>query len=99
MTIIGGGGVIITGIDVTERFKRDRKKLPREIRDKLDSKLRDLLASPRPPGLRFEKLSGYRNPDIYTIHVTGNYKISFEINGNIAKLRRVACHNDIDRQP
>jgi hypothetical protein len=30
---------------------------------------------------------------------TGNYKISFEISGNIATLRRVALHDEIDRRP
>lgn len=52
-----------------------------------------------PPGLAFEKLKGYRNPDVYTIHVTGNYKISMSIYGQLAHLRRVADHGDIDRSP
>ncbi len=52
-----------------------------------------------PPGLAFEKLHGYSNPDIYTIHVTGNYKISFEISKAIAFLRRVGTHDEIDRLP
>jgi plasmid maintenance system killer protein len=53
----------------------------------------------RPPGLRFEKLSGYSNPDIYTIHVNGNYKVSLEVTGGNALLRRVAPHDEIDRAP
>ena len=65
----------------------------------LNGKLRDLLRNPMPPGLRFEKLQGYRNPSIYTIHVTGNYKASMEIDGDTATLRRVGTHNEIDRRP
>lgn len=42
--------------------------------------------NPRPPGLAFEKLAGHSRPDIYTIYVTGNYKISFEIEGSTAFL-------------
>ena len=69
------------------------------MRDRVDAKLRELLENPRPPGLAFEKLKGYTRPNIYTIHITCNYKLSFEIEGSLAVLRRVACHNDIDRLP
>jgi hypothetical protein len=58
-----------------------------------------LVKSPIPPGLGFEKLKGYSNPDIYTIHITGNYKASIEIGGGAAFLRRVASHDEIDRAP
>jgi mRNA-degrading endonuclease RelE of RelBE toxin-antitoxin system len=75
------------------------KKLPHEIKQLVPEKLQDLLKNPFPAGLRFEKLKGYRRPDIYTIHITGNYKISFEIEGTLAKLRCVGNHNDIDRTP
>jgi plasmid maintenance system killer protein len=51
------------------------------------------MANPRPPGLRFEKLQGYRRPDIYTIHVTGNFKISMEIEGNKEKNVGLRCAN------
>lgn len=66
---------------------------------RLDEKIRDLMAEIMPPGLRFEKLGGYHNPDIYTIHITGNYKVSMTIDGEIATLRRVGCHDEIDRLP
>lgn len=99
MTQVGAGGVVIRRIDLTDRFKRDAKKLPPEYRDRLEQKLTDLLANPRPPGLAFEKLKGYRKPDIYTIHLTGNYKISLEIQGSTAILRRVAPHDSIDSKP
>ena len=99
MTIIGGGGVNIKSIKLLDRFKRDYKKLAQDMRGKVDGKLCDLLANPRPLGLRFEKLKGYNRPNIYTIHITGNYKLSFEIDGEVATLRRVSCHNEIDRRP
>lgn len=99
MTQVGRGGVAITALDFTVRFKRDYGKLPRSVSALLDSKLSDLLKNPRPPGLAFEKLQGYRRPLIYTIHITGNYKLSMEIEGHTAILRRVACHDEIDRQP
>jgi len=99
MTEIGAGGVRISGFYFTSRFRRERRKLDPMLRERLDAKLKDLLRDPMPPGLRFEKLKGHHNPDIYTFHVTGNYKVSLEIRGDLAILRRVACHDEIDRKP
>lgn len=99
MTEVGSGGVVITQIERLNRFAREFRKLTKELQDRTEAKVVDLQQSPRPPGLGFEKLKGYRSPDIYTIHVTGNYKVSFEIEGTKATLRRVAPHDEIDRAP
>lgn len=80
-------------------YARRYKKLTSDMKSRVDKKLDDLQTNPRPPGLDFEKLKGYKNPDVYTIHITGNYKLSFEINGTIALLRRVGTHDEIDRAP
>lgn len=55
--------------------------------------------TPRPAGLKFKKLKGYEKTRIYTIYVTGNYKISMEIKGDEAIPQRVAERNEIDRAP
>jgi hypothetical protein len=99
MTIIGAGGVKITAWRGSTRFHKEYVRLEIVMRDRVDTRLRMLLQSPLAPGLGFEKLKGYSNPDIYTIHATGNYKISFEIENGIAYLRRVAPHDEIDRAP
>ncbi|HAS51558.1 MAG TPA: hypothetical protein DCS21_07370 [Gammaproteobacteria bacterium] len=99
MTQVGAGGIVMARMQRTTRFVRDYGKLTVEQQALADAKLCDLLANPRPPGLRFEKLKGYHRPDLYTIHVTGNYKISFAIDGDTAILRRVAPHDEIDRAP
>lgn len=99
MTIFGFGGVKISRIDYKEIFKSDFKSLDRSIQRKAEDKLKRLLQNPRPRGLGFEKLKGCNNPDIYTIHVTGNFKISFEIIGDCAMLRRIGTHDRIDRTP
>lgn len=99
MTIVGAGGVTIQTIKRTERFKKDYRKLNPDLQQKTQQKLESLLQDPRPPGLVFEKLKGYTRPDIYTIHITGNYKVSLLIDGTTAILRRVADHNEIDRAP
>jgi mRNA-degrading endonuclease RelE of RelBE toxin-antitoxin system len=99
MTQVGAGGVSLTRIQRTKRFTRDYGKLTPELQERTNEKLKGLLKNPRPPGLAFEKLKGYRRPDIYTLHVTGNYKLSFEIEGATAILRRVAPHDELDRAP
>lgn len=99
MTVVGSGGATIHTWRKSKRFHKDYDKLPLELRDLVDAKLQDLARTPRPPGLRFEKLKGHSNPDIYTVHVTGNHKVSMEIVGDNAFLRRVADHNEIDRAP
>lgn len=99
MTEVGAGGVVINGWSTTPQYQRRYKKLTPDMQARVDSKLEDLQANPRPPGLGFEKLKGYQNPDVYTIHITGNYKLSFEVNGDVALLRRVGTHDEIDRAP
>lgn len=100
MTTVGAGGVVISGWTASKRFIKEYKKLVPDMRQRTDDKLDDLQKNPRPPGLGFEKLQGYKQPFIYTIHITGNYKVSFEvIEGNVAFLRRVATHDEIDRAP
>lgn len=97
MTKIGAGGVVIKRWAKYRRFHKDYEKLTIELRDLVDQKLQDLCAEPMPPGLRFEKLKGHDN--VYTIHITGNYKASMDICGSDASLRRVASHDEIDRAP
>jgi len=98
MTQIGAGGVKITRWTFKTRFQRQYRKLTAQQQRLCDEKLRDL-QDPMPAGLRFEKLKGYRKPDLYTIHLDGNYKLSMEISEGIAILRNVGTHNQIDRGP
>lgn len=95
--------MVIRKIDVEAypRFVSDVKRLPDNVRDFLKSALQDLIKDPRPKRIRFEKLKGKNKPPIYTIHVTPNHshKLSFEINGDVAILRRVDTHKVIDRTP
>jgi hypothetical protein len=99
LTRVGTGGLVVSRWQKTRRFHRDYDKLTIELRDMVDGKLQDLSKNPMPAGLRFEKLNGYNNPDIYTIHITGNYKASMQTEGSVATLRRAGTHDDIDRAP
>lgn len=108
MTVIGSGGIRFDLYDRTSRFKREYKRLDKPMQERVRDKLVDLLKHPFPPGLAFEKLKGYSNPDIYSFHVTGNYKASLAVERRagkdgqtltVAVLRRIAPHNEIDRAP
>ncbi|AOJ74669.1 hypothetical protein WJ35_06000 [Burkholderia ubonensis] len=83
------------------RFQKEYDGLTDELRGQVDDALRDLMSDPIPAGRRFHSLNGFKNPKIYTIDVTSNkaYKISVEIDGTCATLRRVATHREIDRAP
>lgn len=94
---------IIRAIDVASNpsFALSAKKLPDDIRQKLKEALIELLKDPQPKRLRLEKLKGNNRPPIYTIHITANHshKLSFEIEGDVAVLRIVGTHKEIDRKP
>lgn len=82
-------------------FARSLKSLPEDLQEEALQALKQLLGAPLPKRLRFEKLSGYKNPSIYTIHITRNHshKVSFEIVGTTAILRKAGTHKEIDRAP
>ncbi|MBA2593420.1 MAG: hypothetical protein M3495_14605 [Pseudomonadota bacterium] len=96
MTRVGAGALRITEVSFKNRFRRDLRKLPPEIRERLMERLKALYQDPIPAGLRFEKLKGYARPDIYTFHIDGNYKASIEIHGGQRSIEDStwACNRD-----
>lgn len=94
--------LIIRSLDVSSnRFRKALAKLPEEIRLLAKQALKDLLGHPQPGYLKLEKLKGYKRPDIYTLHFTGNnsHKMSFEIIADQAVMRSIGTHKLIDRAP
>lgn len=80
-------------------FVRSFKKI--SDRQMVIDAMADLLLDPLPMRLDFKKLKGYKNPNIYTVTICGNhaYKLSLEIKDEVAILRRVAAHKQIDDNP
>jgi hypothetical protein len=80
---------------------KDLKKLPIDILPLAKQAIQDLMKDPIPTSLRLHALTGYKKPKVFTIDVTSNhaYKISLEINGQHAQLRRVATHKVLDTAP
>ena len=89
------------GLKYTAAFERDYKRLSRPIQNAVNEVITGLMQNPRPARLRFEKLRGYSNPGIYTVHVTPNHshKLSFSIEDGVVILRRIGTHRKIDRSP
>ena len=82
-------------------FLRDYQKLGPQLQDAVDAAIVGLKEDPISRKWRFEKLRGYKKPNIYTVHVTPNHshKMSLEQRGDTAFLRRIATHKEIDRSP
>ncbi len=99
---MGGVRPGIKGTETTSTFNNDFKRLPADVKALVIECLELLCKNePLPAKLRYNKLNGYKNPNIYAIHITRNhaYKLTFERVGEIARLRRVGTHKEIDRAP
>jgi mRNA-degrading endonuclease RelE of RelBE toxin-antitoxin system len=79
----------------TDRFKKDYQKLPSDIQQRVDQKLRFLLRDPRHPSLRVHKLRGVEA--LWEFSVTMNYQVIFEIKGEYYVLLGVGPHRIVDR--
>lgn len=90
----------IRAVRPTHRFTRDYRRLPVDVTRAVDEALDDLLRDPVPNKRRFHRLSDHTPPifviDVFTNH---SWQITFTLEGDVATLRRVARHTDVDRNP
>lgn len=94
--------IVIRKVDWLPRFTNLYGKLPPEIKQQAKEAIQLLLThgtAPFPASLRFKKLKGYKNPSVYTIHITPNHshKASFELRGDVAVFRQIGTHKELDR--
>lgn len=94
-------GLRIDKVVTLQTFDNDYKKLSPEVKQYWEERLPLLYEHPIPKKMRFEKLHGYKNLSLYTVHVTPNHshKVSMEIQGSKAILRRIGTHKKIDKTP
>lgn len=83
----------------TDRFKRDYDRLPVDIRQQVNDCIRDLAKDPIPTSRRAHCIDRASKPKVFSVDVTSNksWKLSFQIEGQVATLRRVGTHKEIDR--
>jgi mRNA-degrading endonuclease RelE of RelBE toxin-antitoxin system len=85
----------ITSIRPTPRFRKAYKRLDPVIKEDVDRALEDLLRDPVPNGRRLPKMEGHRNPEVWKIRITRNFRLTFELREGVAVLRNVGSHNMI----
>jgi mRNA-degrading endonuclease RelE of RelBE toxin-antitoxin system len=78
------------------RFTRDFAALPAAIQERAEKKLALFLENPRHPSLQTKKMEG--QSDIWEGRITDDYRFTFQIEGDLYKLRRIGTH-DILRNP
>lgn len=87
-------------VTYTDAFKKDYAGLAIDIQNLVDECIRDILKDPIPGARRAHSVTPRgKKPTIYTVDVTSNkaYKLSYQMNGGVATLRRVGTHKNIDR--
>lgn len=87
----------IKQIRYSEKFAELLRKLPPEIQAAARQAVKDLVRDPFPKRYRLEK----QTVEVWTIHITANHshKLSFQLDGDCAVLRKVGTHKEIDRSP
>lgn len=78
------------------QFAEDLARLPAHIQKRVRQKLALFLQNPRHPSLQTQKMEGYR--DVWEGWITGDYRFTFRIKGDLYKLRRIGTH-EIYRSP
>ncbi len=78
------------------RFVREYAALPADIRKRAKAKLALFLDNPYHPSLQTKKMQGWGN--IWEGRITRGYRFTFEIVGELYKLRRIGPH-DILKNP
>jgi len=82
-------------------FQSGVRALPENVRVAANDALKLLKQNPSAKSLRLHTLKGIKKPTIWKIDVFSNHswQITFELDGDMAVLRRVATHAEIDRRP
>lgn len=81
---------------VLDTFKKDYKKLPPAIKDKVDKQLKMLLDNPTYPSLKLHVIRGTKS--IWEGYVDDQYRFTFEIENDYFVLRKVGSH-DVIKKP
>ena len=79
----------------TERFKKDFKRLPREIQTRTAKVLELFLSNPRHHSLHVKKMEG--TPSVWELRVSQTCRITFQFEQEGVLLRRIGTHNVLNR--
>jgi len=80
----------------TNRFKREFRKLPQNIKERAIGKLNLLIMNPRHPSLRVKKIKGevrgYR--DVFEASITKDYRFLFRVGEGCYTLLTCGTHDE-----
>lgn len=93
--------LVITGFAHSVRFAADLRAAPIDVQQAALAALQLLQAHPGAKSLRLHNLKGIPKPTVWKIDVYANHawQITFELNGQVAELKRLGTHKTIDRDP
>ena len=77
------------------RFVREFTALPAVIQERAQQKLALFLRNPRHPSLQVKKMEG--RGGVWECRITKGYRFTFEIVGDLYKLRRIGTHDILKR--
>jgi mRNA interferase RelE/StbE len=78
-------------VSFTKPFIRDYQGLPKIIQQQVNEQIERLLDNPKHPSLRTKKMEGRRS--VWEVRITGGYRLTLQIDGDIYLLRRVGKHD------
>ncbi|MBI4688614.1 MAG: hypothetical protein HY756_12720 [Nitrospirae bacterium] len=81
---------------ILDTFKKDYKRLPPKIKEKVDKHLAFLVENPSHPSLNLHPIRGTK--EIWEGYIDFHYRFTFEIDGDFYVLRKVGTH-DIIKNP
>lgn len=84
-------------IVVTVPFRRDFKKLPKEVKQRAEKSLKILISNPRHPSLNIKKVKGRIIKDYFNIfeaRITKNYRFLFLVEEDTYVLLRCGEHDE-----
>jgi len=80
---------------ILNTFRKDYKKLPAQIKDKVDKQLIFLTENPNHPSLHLHVIRGAKR--IWEGYIDSQYRFTFEIEGEFYILRKVGTHDIINK--
>ena len=78
-------------IILTDPFKKDYEKLPKQIQIRTDKQLKFLSENPYHPSLDTKKIHGVI--DIWEGRISKDYRFTFKITGDKFIIRRIGLHS------
>jgi mRNA-degrading endonuclease RelE of RelBE toxin-antitoxin system len=86
----------IDSYQFARRFRKEYRKLPKDIQEAFEKKLSLLLIDPSQQSLRVKQLQGTK--DQWEGSITRNYRFTFELCENEALFRTIGTHDILERQ-